>query len=473
MAYLYQQIQSVPGLSGSTSYQKQADYWNKLGLGSGYKGTYQQNSKLLSYLSKPNYGLQPIKPASQPTAGATTGGTVPKTPSTPEQVPEYLQNYQATLKDLRKQLGQPLKSETELRNEVEAAIKPDTAMPELPDLTAMFEQKRQEYGVDTLEKQIRDLQALQDEAYARNLSRQHNAEEQQVRMGVIAGRQSEIARQEQEQIDFVGRQIQRKVDEVQGAYTLISTYMDLTQTDYTNAMNRYNQELNTKLKTYELTEERRRSQISDKMNLLSIEKQEVERQEKIARANIEIYSNMMLEGNLTWDKLDAHTKTQLEKMSVQAGLGRNFLKQIQVKDKIITSSTRVAGTQKYADIVRQRADGSMYVEHIKLGTQYTPSRARSSSASSKSSGGISAKDMAKYYSKVASAIREVDKNYQYNYETKKYEPTGGGSPDGLLSVEEASIARANAIAEVGNAELGRALFQKAMTDMGYRTWKPS
>lgn len=102
MAYLYQQIKNVPGLSGS-SYQRQKQYWDKLGLGSGYGGSYAQNMKLLNYLKKPNYGLSTPKPApvapAAPTASPTpnvdalvkkfaeAGGTAPTAPVFREVLP--------------------------------------------------------------------------------------------------------------------------------------------------------------------------------------------------------------------------------------------------------------------------------------------------------------------------------------------------------------------------------------------------
>lgn len=62
MAYLYQQINKIPGLSGST-FDKQKQYYNQLGAPQGaYTGSYSQNSWLMQQLSRPNYGLPQAQP---------------------------------------------------------------------------------------------------------------------------------------------------------------------------------------------------------------------------------------------------------------------------------------------------------------------------------------------------------------------------------------------------------------------------
>lgn len=79
---LYQDIMKVPGLSGS-SYQRQKQYWEKLGHGPGYSGSYDQNIKLLGNMGKSNYGLATQKKAASPNVARATG-----------KVDEYTQNAQ-------------------------------------------------------------------------------------------------------------------------------------------------------------------------------------------------------------------------------------------------------------------------------------------------------------------------------------------------------------------------------------------
>lgn len=67
MAYLYQAIMNVPGLSG-TAYQRQQQLYQKLGSPKGaYTGSYNQNIWLLGQVNAGNYGLPKPKPAPAPT----------------------------------------------------------------------------------------------------------------------------------------------------------------------------------------------------------------------------------------------------------------------------------------------------------------------------------------------------------------------------------------------------------------------
>lgn len=70
MALLYQEINKIPGLTGSNSFQKQADYWKRLGLGGNYTGSYSQNTQLLNQIKRPNFGI-----------GTPVAGAIPQTGS--------------------------------------------------------------------------------------------------------------------------------------------------------------------------------------------------------------------------------------------------------------------------------------------------------------------------------------------------------------------------------------------------------
>lgn len=58
MAYLYQRIKDVPGLSGS-SFQRQKQLYERLGSPKGpYRGSYNQNIWLLNQIKRGNFGTQ-------------------------------------------------------------------------------------------------------------------------------------------------------------------------------------------------------------------------------------------------------------------------------------------------------------------------------------------------------------------------------------------------------------------------------
>lgn len=63
---LYQEIMSVPGLSGSWQ-QRQKQYYEMLGSPMGpYNGSYQQNVFLLGKIKQPGFGVAQTQPTSQP-----------------------------------------------------------------------------------------------------------------------------------------------------------------------------------------------------------------------------------------------------------------------------------------------------------------------------------------------------------------------------------------------------------------------
>lgn len=72
MAYLYQRIMDVPGLSG-TAGQRQKDLYERLGAPmGGYTGSYDQNIWLLNQINQGNYGAA----QAQPQAAAAGGGAL-------------------------------------------------------------------------------------------------------------------------------------------------------------------------------------------------------------------------------------------------------------------------------------------------------------------------------------------------------------------------------------------------------------
>lgn len=96
MAYLYQTIMNVPGLTGS-SYERQKQYYNMLGAPKGaYKGTYDQNMWLLGQTQRPNYGLPQAAPAPAPA------------PAAPSARDDLLNQYTDKIKPVEKTMAEVL-----------------------------------------------------------------------------------------------------------------------------------------------------------------------------------------------------------------------------------------------------------------------------------------------------------------------------------------------------------------------------
>jgi hypothetical protein len=465
MAYLYQQIQNVSGLAGTTPYAKQADYYSKLGLGGKYTGSLQQNTQLLNYLKQPNYGLPQATPA--PVAQSAS----PTMPTNPAQVDDYLNNYNQSVSNLQKLLQSPTKTDEEIRADIQKQLQPDMAMPEVPKLTELFDELRNKNGVPELEQVINELKGMEDEIVARRRQRLQYEEGQPVRMSVIGGRQGEINRQEAEEIDFIQRQISRKVEMVQGAYSVINMMMQLTQSDYNNSMQRYNQEFQQKMSMYQMFQSEKQQQINNAKDLVQLEFQEVQRQEQMARANLEIFMNTINENGMNYAQLDDATKLQMEKLSIQAGLGKDFLKNLASTDKLITSDTRQAGNTKYIDMVYRKPDGTMYVKSTKIGSSYSVSN------SNPKSNEPTDKEVRGYMSSASKVLQSVDSNYQTTYDKngkvtgiKKLDKATQG--DRRMSENEMDEALEQLVREIGDRAIAERVFADAWRDGGYSVWYP-
>jgi len=80
MAYLYQEIMNVPGLTG-TAGTRQAQLYERLGSPMGaYKGTYEQNMYLYDQIQKGNYGQAAQPQAQAPTVASTIPAPAQYTP---------------------------------------------------------------------------------------------------------------------------------------------------------------------------------------------------------------------------------------------------------------------------------------------------------------------------------------------------------------------------------------------------------
>lgn len=350
MAYLYQEIMNVSGLTGS-SYQRQTQLYQKLGSPKGaYKGTTQQNLWLLGQVRSGKTGAP--APVAKPKKRA--------------QVPGYLSNYQKIVKKAKKQAKSPLRTDAQIKKEIKKELEVEGGIPEAPSLVDLYEKKREEYGIEDLEAQINDLKGEEDEIHARLRQRRHAEEGKPVAMGVMAGRVSEVERQERENLDFVQRQMARKVDQVQAAYGAVEMIVNLTNTDFQNAMSVYNTQFKTKMAIYE--------------QFRAVKKEELDeyhRQQEVARANLEIYTKLITDGNMTYDTLPTKAKLQIAKMEIQSGLGIGFVKKLRMKpgEDIKSITTRVdAGGNKYADIMRVSPDGKLTVEHQYLGKEWVASQ---------------------------------------------------------------------------------------------------
>jgi len=240
------------------------------------------------------------------------------------------------------------------------------AVPTPTDLTDLFDFMREKYDLDTMEQNLNLLKSELRDAEARMRERSQEQEGGRVSLGVIAGRVSEIERQEMVRIDMLNRQIQRETDTINSAYGIIDTYVELENTDYTNAANAYQAAFENNMAinaAYRKAYESKRD----------FEQQLIERDQDMAVANLQIYADMIVSGSMTWTGMSSAQKTAIHKLEVKSGLGYGFISKLKMPPgsdiMSITNRTDQSGMQ-WADIVYVNPDGSTRVEHQKLGQEY-------------------------------------------------------------------------------------------------------
>lgn len=246
-------------------------------------------------------------------------------------------------------------------------VLPGEELPKPPKLVEEFEKKRAEYGLDELEQSLNDLRREERDQQAIRRARVSGTYEEATRMSAIQGQVSEIERQEMERLDFIGREIQYHTDLINSAYNVINLYTNLMQTDWQNAKEWWTTQFNANMSIYQ---QLRGEFESDR----SFAQQQLEYKQTVARANLQIYMDMISNGQLFYDNMDMATKLEVNKLEIQSGLGLGFLSKIQMDpDKQIKSiTTRTAGTNKYADILRiDPKTGKVSVETISLGKEYS------------------------------------------------------------------------------------------------------
>ncbi len=241
-------------------------------------------------------------------------GTRPQLQSPEQNLTGYLSDYQNSVYGAA--------SSVELRESISAQLEPDMARPEPFSRVEQLETMREEYGLADLEQQLNDLKAAVRDEYAIQRQRTQAAEGQPVALGVIAGRVTEIERQQAERIDAYNREIAYITDQVNSAYNVIETYINYMGLDYQDAVNAYNDAFDRNLKIYQLTTE------------------ELDRQQTAARANLQLYVNAITSGNLDWGSLSSDQRFQINRMELTSGLPMGFISSLRMnaKDQLLMTN---------------------------------------------------------------------------------------------------------------------------------------
>lgn len=231
---------------------------------------------------------------------------------------------------------------------------------EAPDFSESYEKMRQQFDVSDLEQSINELDAQEQEIQARLRERTNAEMDKTVAMNVISGRVGEAERQEMERLDFIGRQKQRAVNELQTANNVIETKMNLMKMDYDVAKSQYDTEFKQSVQMFNMIK-----------GVAEFEISEEERQMENSRANLQIMYNSIKDGGMDVANLDPDTETRLRSLELKSGLPQGFYNSVaraNPDSKVLSTTTRESGGTKYADVITRATDGSISTQTISLGS---------------------------------------------------------------------------------------------------------
>lgn len=254
--------------------------------------------------------------------------------------------------------GSSVQSYQDIASGLGLNIKPpdEGTKPTAPNLLATYTQLRVDKGLDTLEAGINDLTTQRDALISEGKTRTLDEQGKPVPLNVISGRVSEVQRQTNEKLDTVNRTIDSMTRQYTTGLNTINVIMDLTQKDYANAKDQYDTSFSQALQAITLVRGIRSDQVSEQQHA-----------QDIARADLQVYTNLISSGNLDVKSLAPAQQLQLNRLEVAAGFPVGFMASIKKdpKSDIIFTTSDNGVTQ----IGFRNADGSISVQSYGTSTK--------------------------------------------------------------------------------------------------------
>jgi len=345
-------VDYVKSTGGDASFTSRANLAVKQGIvktAAEYVGNSQQNNSLLTKLRG---------------APAPTGK--------PNATSIINQNQDADIADTPAADDAPTKETRSTRystafSDIKDIIAPAGSSPKAPNFTDLYNKTRKDLNVDDLEGYVNELQTEEENIYADLRERRTAERDKTVATNVIEGRIGQAERQEMERVDYIQRQKATAVRQLQSANATIENIINFGKLDYDTARNSYNDQFAQQMSIFSTVKGIVDSEISDE-----------EQAANTSRANLNIIYSSIREGEVDKGSLTPEMKYTINKMELSAGLPTGFYENIKNQNpdgKILSTTTRTNGTQKYADVLMRNDDGSISVKSVFLGTEVAPKSA--------------------------------------------------------------------------------------------------
>ena len=240
------------------------------------------------------------------------------------------------------------------------SIVPSYSLPDLPNFEKTFQDLRSQYGIDSLEERVNNLDAEEEDLRAQLRVNTNTEIGKPVALNVIEGRVGEQERNFMERIDYVSRQKARAVNELSAANDSIENIMNFRKMDYDSAKSRYDSEFSQNIQLFNTIKGLAEFELNDENRIADN-----------ARANLQIIYNSIKDGGGDLTTIDDAMVTKINKLEVQAGLPQGFYKNIAAQkpeSEILSTTTRTTGGVKYADVLYRNSDGSITTQAVRLGS---------------------------------------------------------------------------------------------------------
>lgn len=231
--------------------------------------------------------------------------------------------------------------------------------PTTPNSAQQYSDLRSSYGVTDLESQLTDLNSQASDLQAASAARTQAEKDKPVAMNVISGRISEEENQDNIRLTAINNSIKTVTSQLQTKYNVIDNIMKYSGQDYANAVDSYNTQFTQNLNLMNTVK-----------GIVDTQKSDAETAADDARANLQIIYNNFNSGTADPSTVSDTEKANITKLELQAGLPQGFYSSITSKNPksdILSTTTREAGGQKYADVILRNSDGSLSTKSILLG----------------------------------------------------------------------------------------------------------
>lgn len=406
---------------------------------------------------------QVVSPTPTTATPRTTQPVSPTPTSSVDNINQFQTDYYNKLADLES----PLKSDEQIKAEIEADLG-GLQVPQAPNLSDLYKTMRNEGGLSQLESTKNELNKMLNDEMANLRLRKARNRNEIVSMDVIGGRESELNRQAQENVDFIGRQLSVVNDSIESQNKYIDTVIQLTGVDADNAFRTYNAEFSQRMETRKQFQQEKELQDDKSFKLIQWQKDS-------ALTQLEMYTELVSKGQLDLSRSTPDQKLAIGKLEIQSGLGLGFLSKIQAPKgdniKSITQRDDPNG-YTYATVLSVNPQtGKIEKQEIKLGRYKATGGGggSTSSSSTKNSYGYTASQWNTKVSSARSYLIGLEKQSEQNI-INNGGTTGTGKADGdkIVGQNEIDWMEEQFKSKFGSA--GKALLTEALNTGGYKAW---